>query len=384
MSESPAAAHEDLKKTPLHALHVELGARMVPFAGFDMPVQYPKGVLGEHLHTREAAGLFDVSHMGQAMLVGPDHETVAAALETLCPGNFKGLGEGRQVYSLLLTDEGTIIDDLMVARPAAPEEAGRLLLVVNAACKEKDYAHIAGRLPGGVTLEPLEDRALLALQGPKAGTVMAAHAPETADMVFMDARRGSFDGIPCHFTRSGYTGEDGFEISVPADKAEEVARALLAHPEVEAIGLGARDSLRLEAGLCLYGHDIDDTTTPVEAALMWAIPKRRREEANFPGAKIILGQLENGAEKRRVGILPDGKAPAREGTEIHSSTGEKIGVVTSGGFGPSVGGPIAMGYVRKSESAPDTELVLMVRGKERPARIATLPFVAQRYHRGSK
>jgi len=259
MGESSAAATpedlktSDLKMTPLHGLHLELGARMVPFAGYDMPVQYPKGVLAEHVHTREAAGLFDVSHMGQARLKGPDHETVAAALEALAPGNFKGLGAGRQVYSLLLTDKGTIVDDFMVARPAAPEEEGSLLLVVNAACKEKDYAYIAARLPENVTLEPLEDLALLALQGPRAGEVLARHARQAAEMIFMDARRGSFDGIACHLTRAGYTGEDGFEISVAADKAEAVARALLAHDEVEPIGLGARDSLRLEAGLCLYG-----------------------------------------------------------------------------------------------------------------------------------
>lgn len=390
MGESSAAATpedlktSDLKMTPLHGLHLELGARMVPFAGYDMPVQYPKGVLAEHVHTREAAGLFDVSHMGQARLKGPDHETVAAALEALAPGNFKGLGAGRQVYSLLLTDKGTIVDDFMVARPAAPEEEGSLLLVVNAACKEKDYAYIAARLPENVTLEPLEDLALLALQGPRAGEVLARHARQAAEMIFMDARRGSFDGIACHLTRAGYTGEDGFEISVAADKAEAVARALLAHEEVEPIGLGARDSLRLEAGLCLYGHDIDETTTPVEAALNWAIPKRRREEGGFPGAETILDQLKNGAPSKRVGILPDGKAPAREGTEIFSTTGEKLGVVTSGGFGPSVGGPIAMGYVQTAASDVSTEVVLMVRGKERPAHIAPLPFVAQRYYRGKK
>lgn len=372
------AQSEDLLKTPLHALHVELGGKMVAFAGYDMPVQYPLGVLGEHLHTRTKAGLFDVSHMGQAFLIGPDHQTTAKALETLVPGDMLGLDLGQQRYTVLLNDDGGIIDDLMVSRSRSSEDDGRLMLVVNAARKDVDYAHIESRLPNGVRLETRPDRALLALQGPMAAGVMARHCPQAAELRFMDASSGDFDGIDLHFSRSGYTGEDGYEISVAADKAEAVARALLAHDEVEPIGLGARDSLRLEAGLCLYGSDIDETTSPIEASIAWTIPKHRREAGDFPGAERILKEIADGASRKRVGILPEGKAPARAHTEIHVD-GEAIGEITSGGFGPTAGGPVAMGYVAAAHAKSGTPLDLMVRGKARPAKAAKMPFAPHRY-----
>ncbi len=375
---------QDLNTTPLHALHVELGGKMVPFAGYHMPVHYPLGILAEHNWTRENAGLFDVSHMGQRALVGADHGAVAAALEALTTGDFAALHPGRMRYTLLLTEAGTIIDDLMVTRPAAPEDDGRLNLIVNAARKAVDDAAIAGALPGDIRYELADDRALLALQGPKAADAIARHAPEAAELSFMTARSTQFDGIACQISRSGYTGEDGFEISVAADAAETVARALLGEDEVAPIGLGARDSLRLEAGLCLYGHDIDETTTPVEADLVWAISKRRRSEGGFPGADIIFRQMETGTERRRVGIRPEGRAPAREGTEIQDDAGRPIGTVTSGGFGPTVGGPVAMGYVDSGFAEPGTEISLIVRGKPLPARVAALPFVPQRYYRKPK
>lgn len=375
-----AVADEALKHTPLYGLHVELGAKMVPFAGYAMPVSYPLGILKEHLHTRAAAGLFDVSHMGQALLTGPDHATVAAALEAVTPGEIRKLGLGRLRYTMLLNDEGGIIDDLMVTRPAAKEDDGRLMLVVNASRKDVDYAYLRERLPSGIAVEPAEDRALLALQGPKAAQVLARHCPEVARLGFMTAISAAFDGISCHVSRSGYTGEDGFEISVAAGEAQTVARALLAHAEVEPIGLGARDSLRLEAGLCLYGHDIDETTSPVEADLAWAIGKRRREEGGFAGAGRILRELNEGPGRLRVGIRPDGKAPAREGTEIQGADGQGIGRVTSGGFGPTVEGPVAIGYVAHGHEQPGTDLQLLVRGQARPAKVAALPFVPHRYH----
>ncbi len=370
----------ELLVTPLHALHIELGAKMVPFTGYDMPVQYPLGVMGEHNHTRQKAGLFDVSHMGQALLVGPDHETTAAALEALTPGDFKSLAPGEIRYTLLLNEDGGILDDLMVTRHWADE--GTLFLVVNAACKTEDFAHISANLPEGIQLQPITDRALIALQGPEAGAIFEKFAPASAQMIFMQAAALSVEGSICFVSRSGYTGEDGFEISVPEADAEKVTRALLAVDGVEAIGLGARDSLRLEAGLCLYGHDIDTTTTPAEGGLLWAVPKRRRAEANFPGAQKILEHIANGAPRKRVGILPEGKAPAREGTEIQSADGQTIGSVTSGGFGPTFGGPIAMGYVEKAHAKIGTELVLIVRGKPRPAKVVKMPFVPQNYYRG--
>ena len=382
MAETQTIPAETLLRTPLHARHVALGARMVPFAGYDMPVQYPTGILAEHLWTRENAGLFDVSHMGQAFLIGPDHETTARALEALAPADFVGLKPGQQRYSQLLNDEGGILDDFMVARSPDPTEDGMLALVVNAACKEQDYAHIAARLPKTVRLLRADHRALLALQGPKAAEVLARHCPDTADMSFMTVRTTRFDGIPVNVSRSGYTGEDGYEISVANEHAEEIAAVLLRAPEVKPIGLGARDSLRLEAGLCLYGHDIDTATSPVEAALVWSVQKRRREEGGFPGADRIRRELAEGVARRRVGILPEGKAPAREGTEIADAEGRVIGTVTSGGFGPSIGGPVAMGYVETSFAEVDTAVQLMVRGKALPARIVPMPFVPQRYYRG--
>jgi len=370
-----------LLETPLAGLHRELGARMVPFAGYAMPVQYPKGILTEHNWTRESAGLFDVSHMGQAYLVGPDHATTARALEALTPGEFQALAPGRIRYTLLTTPEGGIIDDLMVTRSADPNEDGTLYLVVNAGRKAIDYAHIAANLPEGVTLEPADDLALVALQGPKAAEVMARHCPEAAGMGFMTAARFAVDGIDCHLSRSGYTGEDGYEISVRSADAEALVRALLAEPEVEPVGLGARDSLRLEAGLCLYGHDIDEATSPVEADLGFALAKRRRAEGGFPGAGRILGELASGPARLRVGIKPEGRAPAREGTEIRDAAGTTIGIVTSGGFGPTAGGPVAMGYVAADHAAPGTPVTLVVRGKDLAASVVAMPFVPHRYFR---
>ena len=375
-------AHTDLLlETPLAGLHRELGARMVPFAGYAMPVQYPKGILTEHNWTRESAGLFDVSHMGQAYLVGPDHATTARALEALTTGDFQALNPGRVRYTLLTTPEGGIIDDLMVTRLADPSLDGTLYLVVNAGRKAIDYAHISANLPEGVTLEVADDLALVALQGPKAAEVMVRHCPEAATMGFMTAARLAVAGIECHISRSGYTGEDGYEISVPSDKAEALVRVLLAEPEVELVGLGARDSLRLEAGLCLYGHDIDEATSPVEADLGFALAKRRRAEGGFPGAGRILGELAAGPGRLRVGILPEGRAPAREGTEIRDASGAIIGIVTSGGFGPTAGGPIAMGYVDAAHAAPGTPVTLVVRGKDLAASVVAMPFVPHRYFR---
>ncbi|MCX5519997.1 glycine cleavage system aminomethyltransferase GcvT [Kaistia defluvii] len=370
-----------LLETPLAGLHRELGARMVPFAGYSMPVQYPKGILTEHNWTRESAGLFDVSHMGQAYLVGPDHASTARALEALTPGEFQALAPGRIRYTLLTTPEGGIIDDLMVTRSADPNEDGTLYLVVNAGRKAIDYAHIAANLPEGVTLEPADDLALVALQGPKAAEVMARHCPEAAGMGFMTAARFPVDGIDCHLSRSGYTGEDGYEISVKAADAEALVRALLAEAEVEPVGLGARDSLRLEAGLCLYGHDIDEATSPVEADLGFALARRRRAEGGFPGAGRILGELASGPARLRVGIKPEGRAPAREGTEIRDAAGTTIGIVTSGGFGPTAGGPVAMGYVAAEHAAPGTPVTLVVRGKDLAASVVAMPFVPHRYFR---
>jgi aminomethyltransferase len=363
-----------LKRTPLHPLHVALGAKMVPFAGYEMPVQYPTGVLQEHLHTRAQAGLFDVSHMGQVRLAGAD---AARALEALVPSDLLALAPRHMRYTLLLNEEGGILDDLMATRL---EDA--LFLVVNAACKEADLAHLRDRIAGAATIEPLADKALLALQGPAAATVLSRFAPTVARLGFMTATEAMLDGRKCLIARSGYTGEDGYEISLPAGNATTVAEMLLAEPEVWPIGLGARDSLRLEAGLCLYGHDIDETTTPVEAGLGWTIGRRRRVEGGFSGAAIVLRQLAEGAPRRRIGIRPDGRAPAREDTPVIGPAGETIGRVTSGGFGPSADGPIAMGYVDRRHAAEGTPLTLLIRGLARPARAVRLPFVPHRYHRG--
>lgn len=377
----PAAADDRLLGTPLAAEHRESGARMVPFAGYSMPVQYATGILAEHLWTRESAGLFDVSHMGQAALIGPDHETTARALETLVPADILGLKLGQQRYTQLLNDEGGILDDLMVARSADPNAEGELLLVVNASTKEADYAHMAARLPAGVELRRFDERALLALQGPKAEAVLASHAPDLATLGFMTGAPTMLAGLPTYVSRSGYTGEDGFEISLPAERAVELWRLLLGDPAVKPVGLGARDSLRLEAGLCLYGHDIDETTSPIEAGLAWSIQRRRRQEGGFPGFERVARELAEGPARRRAGIRPEGRAPAREGTPVRDGEGREVGTVTSGGFGPSVNGPIAMGYVAPQHAQPGTALDLIVRGKGLAARVAPLPFVPHRYKR---
>ncbi|MFL4977697.1 MAG: glycine cleavage system aminomethyltransferase GcvT [Xanthobacteraceae bacterium] len=373
---------EQLSVTPLHALHLARGGRMVPFAGYSLPVQYADGIIAEHNHTRSAAGLFDVSHMGQAFLVGPDHATVARALEALVPADILGLGPGRQRYTQLLNAEGGIVDDLMVTRSSDPAEDGVLMLVVNAARKDADFAHFAAELPAGVRLLRANHRALIAVQGPLAADVVSRHSRDIAAMDFMSAQSASFDGIDCHVSRSGYTGEDGYEISVKATRVIAIVERLLDDPRVKLAGLGARDSLRLEAGLCLYGHDIDETTSPVEAALTWSIARRRREDGGFPGAARISAEIAEGPKRRRVGIKPEGRAPAREGTEIRELGGAVIGRVTSGGFGPTVEGPIAMGYVEARFAEPGTKVALVVRGKELPASVVPLPFVPHRYRRG--
>lgn len=369
----------DLLKTPLYDLHVAHGGRMVDFAGYDMPVQYKTGIVGEHNHTREKAGLFDVSHMGQAFLIGPDHETVADALEKLVPAEIKGLERGQQRYTQLINADGGIIDDLMVTR--LEDDEGTLMLVVNAACKQGDYEWIRQHVPHGIHLEEHADHALIALQGPASEKILGQHCTNTTAMNFMDAVSSQFDGIDIHVSRSGYTGEDGYEISVSNSDVVAVAEALLGHDEVMLIGLGARDSLRLEAGLCLYGHDIDETTSPVEAGLSWSIGKRRREQGDFMGAERILAEIAEKPTRRRVGIKPLGRAPAREGTEIQSCEGEAIGTITSGGFGPSVGGPVAMGYVSAAHAKPATPVKLIVRGKALDAEISRLPFAPHNFKR---
>ncbi len=370
-----------LRRTPLYDIHVSLGAKIVPFAGYEMPVQYPIGVLKEHLWTREKAGLFDVAHMGLCFLQGPDHATTAAALEALVPADLLSLKPGQQRYTQLLDDAGGILDDLMITRSPEPVENGTLILVVNAACKDADFAHIRSRMPTDVKLFVTSERALLALQGPAAAAVLEQHIAGVADLDFMTGRFAKLLGQTVFLTRSGYTGEDGYEIATPAASAAAIWQALAADPRVQPIGLGARDSLRLEAGLCLYGHDIDTTTSPIEAALGWSIQKRRRDAGGFPGAPRIQRELQNGPSRRRVGIQPDGRAPAREGSEIQSASGEKIGSVTSGGFGPTVNGPIAMGYVGSAHAKPGTKVQLVVRGKPLPAEVVSLPFAPHRYFR---
>ncbi|WP_051929121.1 glycine cleavage system aminomethyltransferase GcvT [Thermopetrobacter sp. TC1] len=376
-----AADSENLKKTPLFALHERLGARMVPFAGYAMPVQY-EGIIAEHQHTRESASLFDVSHMGQASLVGPDWETVAAAMERLNPAALKELAPGRMRYGFLLNEEGGIIDDLMVTRP--PHEDGRLMVVFNAARKDVDAEALRAVLPEGVELLMHEDRALLALQGPKAEAALARHCPEVADLYFMEAMPAKIAGIDVFLSRSGYTGEDGFEISVPAERAEELAELLLNEPEVKPAGLGARDTLRLEAGLCLYGNDIDETTSPVEAALTWAIGKRRREAGDFPGAARILKELAEGPARKRVGFAIQGRAPVRAGAEVLNEAGEVIGRITSGGFGPTVGGPVAMGYVAAACAEQGTPVTLRSGRREAAATVASPTFTQPGYRRRPK
>jgi aminomethyltransferase len=377
-------AESQLKQTPLHALHVISGGKMVPFAGYDMPVQYATGVLREHLHTRNSAGLFDVSHMGQIALRPKSGrvEDAAKALERLVPQDILAIPAGRQRYAQFTDSAGGILDDLMVANFGS-----HLFLVVNAACKVEDEAHLRAGLSDVCAIEPLQNRALIALQGPKAESVLAKLCADAPWMRFMDAGPRQVDGIDCFVSRSGYTGEDGFEISVPAEQAERLAKALLGDSDVLPIGLGARDSLRLEAGLCLYGHDIDTTTTPVEGALEWSIQKSRRQggarAGGFPGADKILDQLEKGAPRRRVGLRPEGRAPVREGAPLFadSASSEQIGAVTSGGFGPSINAPVAMGYLPSSQAASGGLVFAELRGQRLPLRIAPMPFVPNTYKR---
>ncbi len=377
----------DLKKTKLYDKHVGAGAKMVPFAGYDMPVQYPLGIMKEHLHTREACGLFDVSHMGQCFLMADDgtFETAAKALEKLVPADIQSLEPGQQRYSQFLNEEGGILDDLMISRLGMEGYTHALYLVVNAGCKDADYAHIEKHLPDDVKMMVKDDTlSLIALQGPKAADVLGAMAPAVKDLVFMtstDLPVGK-DDIWCHVSRSGYTGEDGYEISVKHDDVEALVDEILAHDAVELIGLGARDSLRMEAGLCLYGHDIDTTVSPIEAGLIWSVQKHRRSGGDYLGAARIEADIANKKSKRLVGILPEGRAPAREHTEIQDMDGNTIGEITSGGFGPSVGGPVAMGYVARSHAKAGTELNLIVRGKARPAKVVKMPFVPHNYYRG--
>ena len=366
----------ELKTTPLNAAHRALGARMVGFGGYDMPVQY-EGVLAEHRWTREHAGLFDVSHMGQARISGAD---AVSWFERFVPGDYQILKDGKQKYSLLLNEDGGIMDDLMAGKP---DHAG-LYVVVNAGNKEEDFAWLQARLEGDVTLTRLEDRALLAIQGPEAAEVMAAHEPVLAEMGFMDSARLMLFGVDCFISRSGYTGEDGYEISVPGDQAERIWNTLLEDARVKPIGLGARDSLRLEAGLPLHGHDIDPTTSPVEGALTFALSKSRKERADFPGADRILKELADGPARVRIGLHVKEGAPAREGAEIADADGTVIGTITSGGPSPSLGKNIAMGYVPPAFAGLGTDLKVIVRGKPAAAEVIAMPFVAQRYYRKPK
>jgi len=377
-------AENTLKRTPLYALHAARGGKMVPFAGYEMPVQYATGVLREHLHTRGSAGLFDVSHMGQIALHAKSSkvEDAALALERLVPQDILAVAAGRQRYAQFTNADGGILDDLMVANFGK-----HLFLVVNAACKAEDEAHLRANLSDDCVIEPLPDRALIALQGPKAEALLAKFCAEAPAMRFMDSGPRRVAGFDCFVSRSGYTGEDGFEISVPADNAEALATALLASGEVLPIGLGARDSLRLEAGLCLYGHDIDTATTPAEGALEWSIQKSRRDggarAGGFAGADKILGQLENGAPRRRVGLRPEGRAPVREGAPLFASetSSEPIGAVTSGGFGPTLNAPVAMGYLPSPLAVSGTPAFAEVRGQRLPLRVSPMPFVPNTYKR---
>ena len=377
-SSDPTTSPAPLLHTPLYALHLELGAKMVPFAGYAMPVSYPQGILAEHRHCRDSAVLFDVSHMGQLRLHGAD---AAAALESLVPVDVAGLAPGKQRYALFTNEAGGILDDLMVTR-----RDDHLFLIVNAACKEADIAHLRAHIATRCLIEPMPEHALLALQGPKAAAVMARLAPALTKLTFMTGAEATIAGIACFATRSGYTGEDGFEISVAASEAEALARALLAEPEVAPAGLGARDTLRLEAGLCLYGHDIDTTTTPVQAALTWAIQKVRRpggaRAGGYPGMETIAAQLVDGAATKRVGLLGLERVPVREGAQIVDAAGLGVGRVTSGTVGPSVGQPIAMAYLPTALAAPGTIVHADVRGKRQPMQVATLPFAPHRYFRG--
>ena len=373
-------SQETLKSTPLERVHLARDAKMVGFAGYSMPVNYPLGVLKEHLHTRSSAGLFDVSHMGQAEVSGPG---IDKTMETLVPGDIVGLNPGQIRYTILTNKAGGIIDDLMISRPMEPELAETLFLVVNAACKERDFSHIAAHLDKPLVLTRHDDAALIALQGPKAAHVLGRFVPAAPEMRFMTTRADVLNGAKVRLFRSGYTGEDGYEISIPAADAVRVAELLLEQPEVKPIGLGARDSLRLEAGLCLYGADIDTKTTPVEASLAWSIGKRRRTEGGFPGTEKIQHQLEHGAPRHRVGIRPLGRAPARAHTEIQNDGGKRIGEITSGGFGPSFNGPVAMGYVNADYAKVGTPVTLIVRGQSQDAQVERLPFVPHSYFKSA-
>lgn len=369
------------KRTSLYDEHVKLDARMVPFAGYDMPVQYPSGILAEHNWTRENAGLFDVSHMGQCFVMSPDFETTAKAMERIVPADILGLAPRQQRYSQLLSEDGGTLDDLMITRAAYEGYEGWLYVVVNAGRKGHDYQWIERHLPEGVGFKPGEAMSLIALQGPRAEDVLAKYVPAIRDLKFMHYAAHEIAGMPAHISRSGYTGEDGFEISVFDKDAAGLWNLLLADPAVKPVGLGARDSLRLEAGLCLYGHELDEATSPVEADLTWSIAKRRRAEGGFIGAERVQRELADGVSRKRAGVKPDGRAPARDGTEITDMSGRRIGIITSGGFGPTVGGPVAMGYIEPASSVPGTSVRLIVRGQPMPATVVKLPFVANRFKR---
>ena len=373
---------QSLRKTPLNALHREFGAKLTEFAGYEMPVQYRLGILGEHQHTRKKAGLFDVSHMGQVILSGQSYEETALALEKVLPMDVLGLEIGRQRYGFLTTDEGGILDDLMFSN-----RGDHIFVVLNAACKDSDIKYLRSLLEPNISIKEIESRALIALQGPASEAVIGKYHPQIKNMKFMDVETLTIDGAECWISRSGYTGEDGFEISIPAEAAEPITRSILSNQNVEFIGLGARDSLRLEAGLCLYGHDIDQATTPVEASLTWAIQKARRSNGSrasgFIGSEIILKQLAGGTNKKRVGLLPQTRAPMREGVEIFATetSKEAIGKITSGGYGPTVGYPIAMGYINSEYANSEDDLFGELRGKRVPVKVSNLPFVPLNFKR---
>jgi aminomethyltransferase len=373
---------QTLQKTPLYELHQEFGAKLTEFAGYQMPVQYGLGILGEHQHTRTKAGLFDVSHMGQVILSGRSYKEIALAFEKLLPMDVLGLEAGRQRYGFLTTDSGGILDDLMFSN-----RGDHIFVVLNAACKGSDIMHLKSQLEPDITVQEIEDRALIALQGPASEAVLGELNPQIKKMKFMDVETLPIGGADCWVSRSGYTGEDGFEISIPAEAAESVTREILSNKIVEFIGLGARDSLRLESGLCLYGHDIDEATTPVEASLTWAIQKARQANGSrnggFIGSEIILNQLDNGTDKKRVGFLPQTRAPMREGVEIFSTETSKevIGKITSGGYGPTVGHPIAMGYIDSKYMRSNDDLYGELRGKRLPIKVSKMPFVPLNFKR---
>ena len=373
---------QTLRKTPLNAIHREFGAKLTEFAGYEMPIQYRLGILGEHQHTRKKAGLFDVSHMGQVILSGQSYEETALALEKVLPMDVLGLEIGRQRYGFLTTDEGGILDDLMFSN-----RGDHIFVVLNAACKDSDIKYLRSLLEPNISIKEIESRALIALQGPASEAVLGKYHPQIENMKFMDVETLTIDGAECWISRSGYTGEDGFEISIPAEAAEPITRSILSNQNVEFIGLGARDSLRLEAGLCLYGHDIDQATTPVEASLTWAIQKARRSNGSrasgFIGSEIILKQLAGGTNKKRVGFLPQTRAPMREGVEIFGTetSKEAIGKITSGGYGPTVGYPIAMGYINSEYANSEDDLFGELRGKRVPVKVSNLPFVPLNFKR---